>query len=134
MCPVTHLDPEGLPRNPAFTQAVAVSGPNRTLYVGGQNAVDENEEIVGRGDIEAQIRQIFANLRRALAAGGAELAHVIKWNIHVVEGQPVEPAFAVFQQEWGRSSPPPAITMCFVPALAHPDFLAEIDAVAVVPD
>jgi enamine deaminase RidA (YjgF/YER057c/UK114 family) len=133
MTPVEHINPEGLPRNPAFTQAVAVSGPHRTIYVGGQNAVDENEEIVGRGDIGAQTRQIFANLRRALEAVGAELSHVIKWNVLVVEGQPVEPAFAVFQEEWGRSSPPPVITMCFVSALAHPEFLAEIEAVAVVP-
>jgi hypothetical protein len=39
MSPVEHLNPDGLPRNPAFTQAVRVEGPGATVYVGGQNGV-----------------------------------------------------------------------------------------------
>jgi enamine deaminase RidA (YjgF/YER057c/UK114 family) len=129
---VQHLNPRGLPHNPAFSQGVSVSGAHRTIYVGGQNAVDESEAIVGRGDIGAQTRQVFANLRRVLEAGGAGLEHIVKWNIYVVHGQPVEPALAVFQEEWGRRPDPPAISVLFVAGLAHPDFLLEIDAVAVV--
>src|SRR5688572_18476410 len=110
MTTVQHLNPEGLARNPAFSQAVAVSGPCRTIYVGGQDAVDADGNIVGRGDIAAQSRQIFANLKLALAAGGADLDHVVKWNIYVVQGQDLRPGFAVFQEVWGeRPQPPPAI-------------------------
>jgi enamine deaminase RidA (YjgF/YER057c/UK114 family) len=133
MTAIEYVNPEGLPVNPAFTQAVVVNEPHRTIYVGGQNAVDENEHVVGRGDIAAQRKQIFANLRRVLRASGADLEHVVKWNIHVVEGQPIQSAFAVFQQEWDRNRPPPAVSMMFVAGLANPEFLAEIDAVAVVP-
>jgi enamine deaminase RidA (YjgF/YER057c/UK114 family) len=83
---VRYLDPEGLHKNPAFTNVVVVEGPVRTVHVGGQNAVDGYGNIVGKGDIAAQTDQVLANLREALAAGGAGPEHVVKWNVLVVEG------------------------------------------------
>ena len=130
---VQHLNPETLHHNPAFTQAVAVSGAVKTVYVGGQNAVDTSGKIVGQGDIAAQTEQVMQNIQAALAAGGASLEHVIKWNIYLVQGQPLQPGFEVFQRVWNRRPNPPAITMAFVAGLANPDFLIEIDAIAVVP-
>jgi enamine deaminase RidA (YjgF/YER057c/UK114 family) len=59
----------------------------------------------------------------ALKAGGAELEHIIKWNVYLVQGQPLQPAFEVFQQIWGRRPNPSAITVMFVSGLANPDFL-----------
>jgi enamine deaminase RidA (YjgF/YER057c/UK114 family) len=130
---VQHLNPETLHHNPAFTQAVAVSGAVKTVYVGGQNAVDTSGKIVGLGDIAAQTEQVMQNIQAALAAGGASLEHVIKWNIYLVQGQPLQPGFEVFQRVWNRRSNPPAITSAFVAGLAHPDFLIEIDSIAIVP-
>jgi enamine deaminase RidA (YjgF/YER057c/UK114 family) len=130
---VQHLDPEGLPKNPAYSNVVAVSGPVTTIYVGGQNAVDPSGEIVGKGDIAAQTEQIFRNLESALAAAGARLEHVIKFTLNVVAGQDLMPGFEVYQRAWGGRPNPPLITAAFVSALAHPDFLLELDAVAVVP-
>jgi enamine deaminase RidA (YjgF/YER057c/UK114 family) len=131
--PVQHLDPPGLAHSPAFTQAIAVDGPHRTIYVGGQNAVDADGHAVGHGDLAAQCRRIFANLELALDAGGARLEHVVKWTIHVVAGVDPRPAFHVFQEVWGTRGPAPVITVLFVAGLADPDWLAEIDAIAVVP-
>jgi enamine deaminase RidA (YjgF/YER057c/UK114 family) len=131
---VSYLNPEGLHRNPAYSQAVVVTGKAKTIYVGGQNAVDASGNIVGRGDIKAQTEQVYRNLETALAAGGARLEHVVKWNVYVVHGQPIEPGFEVFQKEWGNRPNPPVITMCFVSRLANPDFLIEMDAIAVVPE
>jgi enamine deaminase RidA (YjgF/YER057c/UK114 family) len=131
---VEHLHPEGLHDNPAFTNVVTVSGPVKTIYVGGQNAVDASGEIVGKGDLGAQTRQIFKNLETALRAAGAKIEDVIKLSIFVVEGQPIQPAFEVFQQVWGRRPNPPLITVAFVSSLAHPDFLAELEAIAVIPE
>ena len=130
---VQHLNPETLHHNPAFTQAVAVSGAVRTVYIGGQNAVDASGAIVGRGDIGAQAEQVMQNIQAALAAGGAQLEHVIKWNVYIVQGQPLQPGLAAFQRAWGRRPNPPAITGVMVAGLANPDFLLEIDAIAVVP-
>ena len=130
---VEHLNPEGLPRNPAFTNVVVVTGPVRTIYIGGQDAVDATGQIVGVGDIGAQAAQVFANIQTALEAAGAGLEHVVKWTVLGVQGQPLEPGVAAFQQVWGERSNPPAITAAFVSALARPEFLVEMEAIAVVP-
>lgn len=130
--PVHHLDPPGLVQSTAFTQAIAVDGPHRTIYVGGQNAVDAEGQTVGH-DLETQVRQIFVNLALALDAGGAGLGHVVKWTIHLVKGVDPRPAFTVFQEVWGDRGRPPVITLLYVAGLADPDWLAEIDAIAVVP-
>jgi enamine deaminase RidA (YjgF/YER057c/UK114 family) len=129
---VQHLNPDGLHKNPAFSQAVVVSGSARTIYVGGQNAVDVSGNIVGKGDLRAQTEQALHNLQTALDAGGAGLEQVVKWNIYVVQGQSVQAGLEAFQKVWGQRSNPPAISVLFVAALAHPDFLVEIDAVAVI--
>jgi enamine deaminase RidA (YjgF/YER057c/UK114 family) len=130
---VQHLNPDALHRNPAFSQAVVSEGPTRMVIVGGQNAMDASGEIVGPGDLTIQTEQAFRNLEVALAAGGASLEHVVKWNVYLVDGQPLEAGFAVFQSVWGDRPNPPAITTLFVAGLANPDFLVEIDAIAIVP-
>jgi enamine deaminase RidA (YjgF/YER057c/UK114 family) len=120
-------------KNPAFTQVITVTGQVKTVYIGGQDAVDATGNIVGKGDIKRQTEQVLANLQTALQAAGAELENIIKWNIYVVQGQPLQPGFEVFQQVWGRRPNPPVITMAFVSGLGNPDWLVEMDAVAVVP-
>jgi enamine deaminase RidA (YjgF/YER057c/UK114 family) len=130
---VEHLNPEGIIRNPAFTNVVVVSGSVRTIYVGGQDAVKADGTVVGKGDIAAQTEQVLTNLQTALAAAGAGPEHVIKWNLLVVEGQSIEQGYAAFQRVWGNRPNPPLITAAFVSALANPDFLVEMDAIAVVP-
>ena len=131
--PVRYINPDSLNKNPAFTNVVVVEGNVKTVHIGGQDAVNASGEIVGKGDIVTQIEQILSNLRAALAAGGAGPEHIIKWNVYIVEGQPLQAAFAAFQDAWPEVPNPPAITGVFVSALAHPDFLVEMDAVAVVP-
>ena len=130
---VRYINPDSLNKNPAFTNVVVVEGNVKTVHIDGQNALNASGEIVGKGDIVAQVEQILANLRAALAAGGARPEHIIKWNIYVVEGQSLQAGFAAFQNAWPQTPNPPAITGVFVSGLAHPDFLLEMDAVAVVP-
>jgi enamine deaminase RidA (YjgF/YER057c/UK114 family) len=130
---VRYINPDSLNKNPAFTNVVVVEGNVKTVHIGGQDALNASGEIVGKGDIVAQTEQILANVRAALAAGGARPEHIIKWNIYVVEGQSLEAGFGAFQRAWPETPNPPAITGVFVSGLAHPDFLVEMDAVAVVP-
>ena len=131
---VQHLNPDGLSKNPAFTQVITVSGAARTIYVGGQDAVDASGAIVGKGDLGAQTEQVLANVQTALAAAGAGLEHVVKWGVYIVAGQSLQAGFAAFQRAWGGRPNPPTVTGLFVAGLAHPDFLVEIDAVAVIPE
>jgi enamine deaminase RidA (YjgF/YER057c/UK114 family) len=130
---VRYINPDSLNKNPAFSNVVVVEGNVKTVHIGGQDAVNASGEIVGKGDIVAQTEQILANVRAALEAGSARPEHIIKWNIYVVEGQSLQAGFAAFQNAWPETPNPPAITVVFVSGPAHPDFLVEVDAVAVVP-
>jgi enamine deaminase RidA (YjgF/YER057c/UK114 family) len=130
---VQHLNPETLHKNPAFTQVITVTGPARTIYIGGQDAVDAQGNLVGKGNLAAQTRQVLLNLRKALAAASASPEHIIKWNVYLVQGQSLQEGFTAFREFWGDQPEPPAITGMYVSGLAHPDFLVEIDAIAVVP-
>lgn len=131
---VQHLNPDGLHHNPGFSQVVSVSGAVRTVYIGGQNGVDSNGQIVSKGDLKAQTEQIFRNLGLALRDAGAQLEHIIKWRIYVVQGQDIRDGFGVFQQVWGQRPNPPLITVLVVAGLANPDFLIELEAVAIIPE
>jgi len=125
-----HINPEGLHRSPAFSQAVVVEQPAKTIYIGGQNGVDADGKIVGPTLVE-QATQAFRNLATILGSEGASLADIVHWTIAVVDGQTVDDGVAAFQHVWNPADAPPAITVHFVAGLA-PGFLVEIDAVAVV--
>lgn len=129
---VKYLTPDGLHKNPAFSQVVATEGNVRTVYVGGQNAVTSSGEVVGKSDMRQQASQVFKNLIIALDAAGAQLENVIKWNVYIVQGQPPQPAFEEFQRVWGNRPNPPLVTVLFVAGLANPDYLLEVDAIAVL--
>ena len=130
---VQHINPDHLPKNSAFTWVVSVTEPAKTVYIGGLDAVDASGTIVGKDDIGKQTEQVVKNLQAALDAAGAKPEHVVKWNIYIVQGQSLRAGFQAFQRTWGQQSNPPAITGVFVAGLANPDFLVEIDAIAVIP-
>ena len=127
---LTRHNPDGLPRNPAFCQAVSVEGPHRTIYVGGQNAVTA-DGTVPDADLAAQTVRALQNLELVLADAGAAVTDVVTWSIRVVDGQPLEAGFGGFLQFWGDRGEPPAIDFVFVAGLANPQYLVEITAIAV---
>ena len=127
---VRHVNPESMHRSPAFSQAVVVEAPAKTIYVGGQNGVDADGKVVGP-TVGEQSVQALRNLATILESEGASLADVVTWTIAVVDGHPLQEGVAAFQQVWDPADPPPAITVHVVAGLG-PGFLVEIDAVAVV--
>jgi enamine deaminase RidA (YjgF/YER057c/UK114 family) len=127
---VRHLNPAALHRSPGFSQGVAVENPTKTIYVGGQNGVGPDGQVVG-DTLAAQATQAFANVRTVLAEEGADLKDIVTWTIAVAEGQSVEEGFGAFQEVWDPADPPPAISVHVV-GFANPAFLVEITAVAVV--
>jgi enamine deaminase RidA (YjgF/YER057c/UK114 family) len=112
---------------------VAVSGPVKTVYIGGQNAVDAAGKVVGGTDVGLQTEQVLKNIDAVLAAAGARPEHIVKWNVLLVQGHDARPGFTAFQKWWGTRANPPAITVATVAGLANPEYLVEIDAIAVVP-
>ena len=126
------FNPINLHKPRGYTHAVAVDG-GRTIFIAGQVAYDHDGNLVGPGDLGAQAAKALENLVAALAAAGATPADVVKLNTYVVNykpehrviiGQARAPFFA--------NGTPPASTLVGVAALAVPEWLVEIEAVAVV--
>ena len=131
---VQFINPDGLSRNPAFSQVVMTQGKGKTIYIGGQDSVNAQREVVGKGDIAEQTEQVMKNLQTALAACGATLDNLVKLSIYIVQGQDLNRGFQASQKFLGNLLNPPAISGFFVAALTNPNFLVEIDAIAFIPE
>lgn len=131
---IQYINPDGLSKNPAFSQVVITQGKGKTIYIGGQDAVNAQREIVGKGDIAEQTEQVMKNLQTALAACGATFDNLVKLSIYLVQGQDLQRGFQASQKYLGGLKNPPAVTGLFVAALAHPDFLVEVEAIAFIPE
>jgi enamine deaminase RidA (YjgF/YER057c/UK114 family) len=118
---------------PGFGYSQVVFGSGRLVVVAGQIARDENGELVGRGDPVAQTRQVFENLRRCLAAAGATFEDVVKLSYFVTDASFL-PAIRDVRDEYVDTENPPASTAVQVAALFAPDYLVEIEAMALVDD
>jgi enamine deaminase RidA (YjgF/YER057c/UK114 family) len=124
------INPEDLPTPEAYTHVVVVTGA-RLVFVAGQEPEDERGNLVGAGDLALQARQVFANVGRALAAAGARTDQVTKITIFVVgyrreQLKVIDEARAAL---FGEHKP--ADTLVGVEALSRPEFLIEVEAVAV---
>ena len=127
-----HLRPDGLLHNPVFSQVVAASG-RRTIYTAGQVSIDERGALVGSGDLAAQTAQVMRNVGLALAAAGAGYADIVKITTFVVNYKPEDRAvIGKARAAFFADGTPPASTLVGVAALALPEFLVEIEAVAVL--
>ena len=103
-----------------------------TIYVRGQIGQDlETSESVGVGDVEAQTEQAMANIRMLLEEAGARMEHLVKRTVFIVDPRYREPVYRVIGR-WTRGVHPIS-TGLVVSALARPEWLVEVDAVAVVP-
>jgi len=125
------INPENLPTPLTHTHVIVATG-SRLVFVAGQEPEDERGALVGPGDLAAQAHQVFANLGRALAAGGARPEQVTEITIFVVnyrrEYLPVIEAgrVALFGEH------KPTDTLVGVAALSRPEYLIEVDAIAIV--
>lgn len=120
---------ECAPTPPFFSQAVKVGD---MIFVSGQLARDRDGQVVGKGDMAAQTRQVIENIRAILREAGAELRHVVKLTAFMTDMARAKEAWAV-REAYFRDHPP-ASTGVEVSRLTHPDFLIEIEAIAVVHD
>jgi enamine deaminase RidA (YjgF/YER057c/UK114 family) len=132
MSTLEHPPAEGLFRNPAYSHVVVASG-TRLVYTAGQVSIDEHGTLVGAGDLAAQTAQVMRNVGLALAAGGATYADVVKITTYVVNYKPEHRAIiGKARAAFFANGTPPASTLVGVATLAQPEWLIEIEAVAVV--
>lgn len=123
---------EGLHHNPAFSQVVVAHGV-RSIYISGQVAVDATGALVGGSDLGQQTTQVMRNLGLALASAGGSYADVVKITTYVVNYTPsMRPIISAARSPFFEGRTPPASTLVGVSALAMPEWLVEIEAVAVM--
>jgi len=130
---IDFINPEGLSKNPAYSQAAITKGPGSTIYIGGQNAMNKNQEISGKGDIKLQTASALENIETALNACNAQLDDLVKLTIYIVQGQDVHQGFLGAQPFLKKLKNPPVISGVIVAGLANPDYLVEIEAIAFKP-
>jgi enamine deaminase RidA (YjgF/YER057c/UK114 family) len=125
------INPAGLPTPQTYTQVVVATG-TRLVFIAGQEPEDEHGTLIGAGDLEQQARQVFGNLGRALSAAGGRPEHVSKITIFVVDYRREHlPAIEAGRQAlFGDHKPADALVG--VAALSHPEFLIEVEAIAVI--
>src|SRR5579883_620170 len=126
------LNPPALNPTNGFTHVVTATG-GKTIYVSGQVSVNQKAEVVGKGDLRAQVEHTFENLKVALAAAGATFNDVVKITYYVVDLKPEHvPHIREVRRKYLNMEHPPASTLVGVAALVVPDWLVEIELVAVV--
>jgi enamine deaminase RidA (YjgF/YER057c/UK114 family) len=131
---ITYINPAEMAQPRGYSHAVSVRGNNTTIYIGGKNGIDKDGTVVGERNLKAQTRQALENIRVTLSAAGAEFSNIVKFTVYIVQGQDPREGVAAFQEIWGNNPHLPAVTVVFVAGLGHPDWLVEIEAVAVVPE
>lgn len=123
-------NPGTIARPAGYSHVATVSG-GRLVFVSGQVALDGSGNIVGKDDFRAQATQVFENLRAALEAAGGSFRDVIKLNSYVVDMAGM-PHFRAVRDEYVNTASPPASTAVQVSRLFRPEFLLEVEAIAVV--
>lgn len=126
-----EIDPAGLFKHPAFKRVVTVQGDMKMVFIAGQTPSDENYAPVASGDYKAQYIQVMNSLDIALRAAGAGWDDVVYRRMFVLD---VDKFLKIFYDEdlpkYGDGRPPS--TLIGVTRLSNPDFLVEIDLMAVV--
>jgi reactive intermediate/imine deaminase len=123
------LNPETL--SPPFGYSHVVDAPvGRIIYISGQVPLDSDGQLVGEGDFEAQTRQVFENLTRALEAADASWSDVVKLNYFLRDVGEITSVRAI-RDDYANTEKPPASTLVEVGGLFRDDVLIEIEAVAI---
>jgi len=120
---------EGLPE--PFSHYTDAVRAGNLLFVSGCVALDRDGKLVGEGDVVAQARQVFENIGLCLSAAGASFADVVKVTTFLTNIDDRPAVNEVRKQVFGAAKP--ASTLVEVSALVLPEFLIEVEAVAVVP-
>lgn len=125
--PVERIQPEGLSEPKGYTHVIR-SG--NLVFLAGQAAVDSSGNLVGKDDIQAQTDQVYKNLRAALASVGADFQNVVKTTVYLTRREDLDG----YRRVRAKHIPTdlPTSTLVFIDALARPEFLVEVEAIAVL--
>jgi enamine deaminase RidA (YjgF/YER057c/UK114 family) len=128
---ITRLQPAGLVVSPAFSHVAVVPPGATTIYVGGQNGVDDTGAIVSDDVAEQSVRAV-ENAAVALEAAGASLADVVQWTVLIAEDADLGAAYGAVGPRLAVNGAPPLVTAARVAGFGVPGALIEVSAVAAV--
>ncbi|HET7363589.1 MAG TPA: RidA family protein [Burkholderiales bacterium] len=113
-----------------FSQAIAIEAKGKLVFISGMTARRADGTIAGIGDIEAQTRQVCDNIKAAVEAAGGTMDDICRVDVYVRNMEHFEKIHKVRREYFG--APPPASTMVEVTKMTSPDYLIEINAIAVI--
>ncbi len=102
----------------------------KTLYIAGQVARDIEGNLAGKGDFEAQARQVYTNLKNILQEAGGDLRNIVKMTTILTHHGYVESRRKVHHEFFGEVMPPN--TLMIIESLASPEYMIEVEAIAVL--
>ena len=124
LCAKSVYDP------PAYCQAIKVTGAQSILFLSGQVAYDKSGGVLHAGNFKAQAREAFRALLAHVKAAGGTAESIVKVNTYLTDIRYRADLPSIREAIFGKKLP--ASTLVAVPALAHPDWLIEVEAIAVV--
>jgi reactive intermediate/imine deaminase len=126
-----EIQPASVPRPVAeYAQGVQVQGGS-TLYIAGQVAIDTEGRLVGDGDIRAQARQVFRHIKAIVEEAGGSMGDIVKLTTFLTDMDDYA-GFVAVRSEF-IPPPYPAATLVAVKSLVRPEWLVEVEAIAVLP-
>ena len=127
-----YIHPPELFKHPSYSRVITVTGPSKLIFIAGQTASDKNYKPMSVGDMRGQYHRVMEALTIQLQAAGATWDDVVFRRLYVLDMDEfikiqTDPAMTF---PWHPDRPPPS-TLVGVTRLSHPDFLIEIDLLAV---
>jgi len=130
MAKIERYAAKGVWDPPAYSQAVKVSGAQTILYIAGQVAYDDKGNPAYPGDFKAQARATYQSLKAQVEAGGGTMDNIVKINTYLTDIRHRADLVPIREEFLGKKAP--ASTLVAVAALAFPEWLIEIEAIAVL--
>ena len=132
--PFHIFNPDAMAKPATGYSQVVEGNEGKIVYIAGQIAVDRSGNLVGKDDFRAQVQQVFENLKTAVEATGGDFKSVVKLNYYCAESvDPSQiPVMREVRDKYVNTANPPVSTFAVVKRLARPEWLIEVEAVAVV--
>ena len=131
--PVRRANPQGMASPAAYSQLVEVNGPHRIVFLAGQTGQDAEGKLAA-GGIRGQATQVMENIKTALASVGGGFEHVVKLNTYMLDIERDGAAYREIRASYfSNKAALPASTLLQVSRLANPEYLLEVEALAILP-
>ena len=115
---------------PTYSQGIKVSDANTVLFLAGQVAYDKDGSVKHAGDFKAQAREVFRCIKSLVETAGGRMDNIVKLNTYLTDIRYRADLVPIREEFLGKKGP--ASTLVQVSALAHPDWLIEVEAIAVI--